>query len=462
MSVLSWALLSPSTSLILNGCIVGSAYLWFGITEARRGVLWLTPVSIFFLFYGIEMGPATIYIGYGLHSNPWLPFASTVLSANDVATGYVISLIGMLAMHAGLGALRPAHDSNSLSSSPSPFPYVSFSILLLLAVISINRPLAVIPLGTVAIIFQYGGMAALLPLAFATPRQLRISPATHGSLLGVGTCGLVAAAAASQNSSKMEVLLALLPLGVFVIQNRRFRKWLPFAAVVSSFLYLGLVAPAINNSRNIATLRGMTTWDKVVQSAETNSILAPGQETWGLLSEQYGNLMMRMFEPPSATGFIVGEVARTGLQLGETMRTLEYAFIPRIIWPQKPMVSRGAWFTTYIGMAPRPQEATSSTGMTAFGEWYWNFGILGEVAGMFLTGILLGGLWRLAGSYPIFEPLKMLLYAAILVDAIMLPEASSVLVTMVALYTLFGSAVFLRRIVNLRSIRLRVSYQSRF
>jgi hypothetical protein len=459
---LSWALLSPSTSLIFNGCVVGCTYLWLAIAEARRGPLRFTPLSLFFFFYGVEMGPATIYVGLGLRLNPWLPFAAISIPAKDIAAGYLVSLVGMLAMHAGVESLRPRHSSEISPPHLFRFPFLSFGILLFLAVTSIFRPLYFIPFGMVAIVFQYGGMAALLPLAVATPRDLGISPRTRTLLFSAGTCGLVAAAAASQLSSKMEVLLALLPLAALLVHTRESRKWLPFAALLGFFLYLALVAPAINDSRAIPTVRGMTTWDKVVQSAETNSILAPGHASWDLLSEQYGNLMMRMFEPPSATGFIVGEVARSGLQLGETLRTLEYAFIPRIIWPQKPNVSRGAWFTTYIGMAPRPQEATSSTGMTAFGEWYWNFGIVGEVAGMFLIGILLGGLWRLVGSFPIFEPMRMLLYSALLVDSVMLPEASSVLVTMVALYLLFGGWVFFRRIVDLRAIRLRVGYQPRF
>ena len=456
---LFWALLSPSNSLVLSGCIIGAAYAWLGVTEARRGPLWLTPLSVFFFFYGVEMGPATIYIGYGLHANPWLPFSTTLISAKHLAAGYLISLIGMFAFHAGLDTLRPAHICTGLRRYPQPFPFLSFGVLLLGSVLCLYRPLAVIPFGMFAIMLQYGGLAALLPLAFASSHQLRISRLTQRMLLGVGTGGLLVGAAASQNSSKMEILLALLPLFALLVQTRRFRRWLPFAAAAGLFFYLALVAPAINNSRDIPTVRGLTTWGKVVQSAETNSILSPGISTWDLLSEQYGSLMMRMFEAPSATGFIVGEVTRSGLQLGETMRTLEYAFIPRIIWPQKPIVSRGAWFTTYIGMAPRPQEATTSTGMTAFGEWYWNFGIPGEIAGMFLIGILLGGLWRLVGSYPVFEPMKMLLYAAILVDSVMLPEASSVLVTMVALYLLFGGWVFFRRIVDLRTIRLRVAYK---
>lgn len=445
---LSWFFLSPSTSLIFNGCIVGATYVWLGITEARRGPLWLTPLSVFFLFYGVEMGACTIYIGSALHANPWLPFAATPIPARDIATGYIISLVGMLAMHAGLEALHPRRGSNPEPTHFSEFPFLTFGVLLLCGVLSIYRPLVVLPFGAFAVLLQYGGLAALLPFAFGNACQLRISPLAHGMLFAVGTCGLVVAAAASQNSSKMEVLLAVLPFGVLIVQTKKLRKWLPFAAALGFFFYLALVAPAINNSRNIPTLQGMTAWDKVVQSAETNSILAHGESTWDLLSEQYGNLMMRMFEPPSATGFIVGEVVRSGLQLGETMRSLEYAFIPRIIWPQKPMVSRGAWFTSYIGMAARPQEATSSTGMTAFGEWYWNFGILGEVGGMFLIGILMGGLWRLAGDYPIFDPLRMLLYSALIVDAVMLPEASTVLVTMVTLYLMFGGMMWLRSLTR--------------
>jgi hypothetical protein len=445
---LSWSLFSPSTSLILNGCIVGTTYIWLARAEARRGRLWLTPLSVFFFFYGVEMGPATVYIGYVLRGNPWLPFASTMIPARDLAAGYLISLVGMLAMHAGLETFRPRRGCNPEPRYLSTFPFLAFGVLLLCGVLSIYRPLAVIPFGVFAVLLQYGGMAALLPLAFATPRQLRISPLAHGTLFAVGTCVLLAASAASQNSSKMQILLAVLPLGTLIVQARRLRKWLPLAAAFGIFSYLALVAPAINNSRAISTVRGLTTWDKVVQSAETNSILAPGQSTWDLLSEQYGNLMMRMFEPPSATGFIVGEVARSGLQMGDTMRNLEYAFIPRIIWPSKPTVTRGAWFDSYLGMAPREAEATASVGMTAFGDWYWNFGIAGEIGGMFLIGILLGGLWRMAGDYPIFDPLRMLLYSALIVDAVMLPEASTVLVTMVALYLMFGGIMWLRSLTR--------------
>lgn len=457
-----WIFLSASSALISSGCIVGATYLWLGITEVRRGPLWLTPLVAFFFFYAIEMGPAAIYVGYQLRAEPWLPFTNWMLPASDVATGYLVTILGMLAMHCGVEKLRPREESKGPSGFKAErFPYLSFAVLWCVGMVATLRPQAMIPAGMFGVVAHYGAVAALLPLAFATAPRLGISGLSHKVMFTIGTCGLVGVAAVGTDS-KSEVLLALMPLGALLVHHKTYRKWVPLAVGCGLFCYLALLAPAINDSRNIPTVEGMTSWDKVVQAAETHSILTPGESTVDLLGEQSGNLMTRMFEAPVATGFMVGEVRRTGLQLGETMRTLEYAFIPRIVWPKKPNVSRGAWFTTYLGLAPRPQEATSSTGMTAFGEWYWNFGIFGELAGMFLVGILLGGLWRLVGSYPIFEPLKMLLYAAILVDSVMLPEASSVLVTMVALYALFGGAVFLRGIVDLRTIRLRVSHQSRF
>jgi hypothetical protein len=162
------------------------------------------------------------------------------------------------------------------------------------------------------------------------------------------------------------------------------------------------------------------------------------------LENQFNELMGRLFEIPQVTGFMVGEVRRSGLQLGSTMKDLYYAFIPRIIWPEKPPVSRGAWFTTYLGMANSEAETTTSTGMTIVGEWYWNFGVTGVAVGMFLTGALLSGLWRLAGSYPIHQPASMVLYVAIILNVLNLPDATSPIVAAVSLYLFFGALAYLR------------------
>src|SRR5579864_3440883 len=271
---LSWMFFSPGISLIFNGCVVFVAYLSLGLMEVRRQYIWLTPLSVFFLFYSVEMGPATIYVGYSLLSDPWLPFTKWLIPAKDLATGYLFSLLGMLAMHIGIQVLRPHPlPTNPAERKAHHFPFLAFGSLWILGVATVYRPLMSISVGAFGIIFQYGALAALLPLAFLRPCQIGISRACHAALLAIGTCGLVAAAAASQNSFKQTVVVAFLPVAALLIQQERYRKWIPFAISAGLLLYLGLIAPAINESRNIPTVRGISSWDKVLEAAETHSIL---------------------------------------------------------------------------------------------------------------------------------------------------------------------------------------------
>ncbi len=60
-----------------------------------------------------------------------------------------------------------------------------------------------------------------------------------------------------------------------------------------------------------------------------------------------------------------------------------YIFVPRIVWPNKPVFNMGLWFTqTYVNAA-----ATTATAITYPGDFYLNFGLSGVILGMFLTGI---------------------------------------------------------------------------
>jgi len=54
-----------------------------------------------------------------------------------------------------------------------------------------------------------------------------------------------------------------------------------------------------------------------------------------------------------------------------------------------------------LGGAVVPELAATSTGLTAAGELYWNFGWPGVVVGMYLLGAALSGVWwRAVGSDP--------------------------------------------------------------
>ena len=448
-------LASPGAALILSGILIGIPLLALGIVEARRDRLWVNPLSVFLFLFALEMGPATMYAGINLLTEGSIDFPLVHISAHDVALGYFISLIGTFTMHLGLRAFRPSARPQPAAGLTQWKPSVVV-VLYSLGILAIYHPSAFLFLGIFGGMLQFGSMAVLLAFAFSEANVR----GTLGMrlLFTAGVAIYVLAAFFGDSSSKSYTMLAFLPAIVFVSRRKQYYKWVPVVGALLLVLYLGIVAPAVNTSR---TFQEGDSFDKIIRGLKSSSPFYTRESVLSSLGDQFDALMGRVFEIPKVTGFMVGEVRRTGFQFGSTMSDLYYAFIPRIIWPEKPAVSRGAWFTTYLGMAPSEAEATSSTGMTTFGEWYWNFGIPGVMIGMFLTGALLSGLWRLAGTNPIHDPANMVLYVAVILNVLNLPDATSPIVSDVALYLLFGGWIFFRRIVDARAIHLRISHQYR-
>ena len=432
-------LFPPAMGLVLSGILIGTSLLVLGIVEARRGSPWLNPLSVFLLFSSIQLGPATIYAGTTLLSEPSLEFPLISIPAYDVAVGYFICMIGTFAMHLGLRVFRPSPRWYV----PGPMNWKPHWIFLLYAVgiAALYHPSAFLFLGMFGGMLQWGCMAVLLAFAFSSA-SLR-STLSMRLLFAAGVAIYVLAAFLGEESSKSNTMLALLPAIVFLSGRKQGYKWIPTVGILLLVLYLGIVAPAVNTSRSI---QQGDSYDRIMVGLRSSSPFYTGEPLTLSLENQFDGLMERLFEIPQVTGFMVGEVSRSGLQLGSTMKDLYYAFIPRIIWPEKPPVSRGGWFTTYLGMARSEAEAVTSTGMTTVGEWYWNFGVAGVAVGMFLTGALLSGLWRLAGSYPIHQPVNMVLYVAVIMSVFNLPDATSPIVSAVALYLLFGALAYLRKV----------------
>jgi hypothetical protein len=90
-------------------------------------------------------------------------------------------------------------------------------------------------------------------------------------------------------------------------------------------------------------------------------------------------------------------VNRTGkdvpFQNGKTLAALPYVFIPRLIMPNKPEVSVGQIFNQQFKISASKETYISTTFL---GEFYWNFGLFGALAGMFGTGLIWGGVGCLA------------------------------------------------------------------
>ena len=84
-------------------------------------------------------------------------------------------------------------------------------------------------------------------------------------------------------------------------------------------------------------------------------------------------------------------VARVGngvdFQNGNTLAALPYAFVPRILIPDKPNVPVGQLFNQKFHISSNPETFISTSFL---GELYWNFGWSGLVLGMILIGASLG------------------------------------------------------------------------
>ena len=98
-------------------------------------------------------------------------------------------------------------------------------------------------------------------------------------------------------------------------------------------------------------------------------------------SAEAGGLVMQLAE---RDGFI-------GPVLLEGLATI---FVPRVLWPDKPSYTPGAWFTWYLGQASSPETATTSTAMMLPTELYWMFGLLGVVLGMAFLAVLYFVVWE--------------------------------------------------------------------
>jgi hypothetical protein len=103
------------------------------------------------------------------------------------------------------------------------------------------------------------------------------------------------------------------------------------------------------------------------------------------------------FNQLTQVGRVVQEDGYLG---GQTLEYLAYAWIPRFIWPEKPVIAKGAWFAHRIGQARMVNgRATNSINMTIPGEFYMNFGWLGLIVGPAAFGIVLALLWQTTGFW---------------------------------------------------------------
>lgn len=113
-----------------------------------------------------------------------------------------------------------------------------------------------------------------------------------------------------------------------------------------------------------------------------------------------GGLMDRSANLAQITN-VVNLVERNGFYDGVASAPILTALIPRVLWPDKPLIQLGAWFALEIGVGSKTAlgTANNSINMTVAGELYLDFGWIGVVIGSLFFGFFLALLWNAANFY---------------------------------------------------------------
>jgi len=117
-------------------------------------------------------------------------------------------------------------------------------------------------------------------------------------------------------------------------------------------------------------------------------------------------------------------VRRNGTNDGEYIREVPAVLIPRLIWPDKPLVSHGRDIAVMLGQAKTWESATTATGLSMAGAMYLAWGYPCVVIGMFLNGLTFAVLWRLFGVSFTLRPFAALASMVLMLEAVRWQEAA--------------------------------------
>ncbi len=169
-----------------------------------------------------------------------------------------------------------------------------------------------------------------------------------------------------------------------LVDNRLPRAWIIGAVVGVAFGFPMFQAyrAEVVNERGINHAQAVQNIGKVFEIA----FAARNRVTVGRPEER----SQTVFERASTKGNVELTFERVGVDTpfldGRTLLDLPLAFVPRMLWPDKPGAPAGQLFNKLVVRG----EGDTYVSPSPVGELYWNFGWLGVVIGMTLMGALLG------------------------------------------------------------------------
>lgn len=171
----------------------------------------------------------------------------------------------------------------------------------------------------------------------------------------------------------------------FMVLGKIPKSWL-----IGGALAITLVFPILSAKRVVMTEEMQLTRAEALP--RTFEILARTlQEKDQISAGKYENTSETFLQRESLKAnvdlIIKGTANGHAYKMGTTLEPLLYVFLPRILWSDKPGGNSAVLLNREFHISEDPDTYISPSHL---GEWYWNFGLIGVIAGMALSGALLG------------------------------------------------------------------------
>jgi hypothetical protein len=394
--------------LIAASALYALFSIWFALIESLSTPLFLSPISAYLWVQSIGPGFASLYVSLASGGDP-ISFGDIPVTITTVADGHAIMVAGAWAFYVGMKRFRPREASPSRTlRSPKPAVLIFSGVFGIIFVV-FNEVMTRY-LGSALTTCYFLPVAVFCMIALNPPRAIG-SKRVRLFVLCMGTIVLFVVSLA--RDSKSAIMATLLPLVWWIVEGRRFL----LAAVMFPVLigaYLFVLAPLVALVRNTAPVE-----------RATHSILSQdSEELLGYITQMVSidpffaakasmdNTALRLASPVAA-GVVYKMACDQGFLGGTEWGYILPGLVPRVLWRDKPTIAQGYVFSATLGWGADADSATTSTGETAAGELFWNFGWPGVLVGMYLLGAAVSFLtWRPAGSDPRRGVFEMMIYVS--------------------------------------------------
>jgi hypothetical protein len=388
---LGLAIVPPDRVALLGASIATAVVVLAPVVYDRtrppeRRHLLFTLVSIAYLF-AFALPGLTLYLGTAIYQTDGTFAYIRSLSVADVVRGQVAALVGYVALVAGYYfPLGPG----LASVVPRMRREWSHEAVLVTAIVMIPLGWSIIIAGQLGLIPSRAGSGLLSTIGSSANfgiALLALGYQRYRSLPALVLIALLLPPTMIFGFFTGSKLIFLMPLAMVVIASiavtRQLRLWW-FAGALAALVLLYPVSEtyrAYKNPLRLTALEVLTNphhavglISRFVDTAKPGEYLVSGVE------HTAGRLDMLGIE-----SVIVRDAGRTvPFQHGWSLGYVVIGYVPRLLWPDKPVITIGQWVTDHFGGGP---EVTSNTGPSWVGEFYFNFGWWGVIVGMGLLGI---------------------------------------------------------------------------